>query len=76
MTIKLKREDNIGQDSNVLNKDIFKDHIVIHRDFDCEVMDKVTFAEFQKIVNRHRPYSSFDFVPQTFMPNLSRERGC
>ena len=74
MTIKLKREDNIGQDSDVLNKDIFKDHIITIVKSCGECMDKVTFAEFQKIVNRHRPYSSFDFVPQTFMPDLSHIR--
>ncbi|MBP5794443.1 MAG: hypothetical protein J6W41_00285 [Alphaproteobacteria bacterium] len=79
MPIKLKHEDSIAQSSICVNKDTLKDNIVVHRDSGDEFMDTTTFQAFQKIVNRRRPYSSFDFVSQTFIPDLSaldKQRGC
>jgi len=37
------------------------------------------FEELLKVVDVRRPYSSFDFVSQTFIPDLScldKQRGC
>lgn len=57
---------------NKLNKSVFEHRHVIRHDFIGETLSAEDFAEFQRIVNERRPYRPYDFIPQTFMPNLSR----
>ena len=64
-----------NKSENKLNKSVFEHRHVIRHDFIGETLSAEDFAEFQKIVNERRPYRPSDFIPQTFIPNLSRERG-
>ena len=52
----------------------FENDIVAHRKFDGKHLSAAEFAEFQKIVNARRPYCAKDFIPQTFIPDLSKIR--
>lgn len=61
-------------DKNVINKEVFKNHIIIRREFVGKEMSAQQAKEFQDIVNERRPYCSQDFVPQTFLPDLSSLR--
>ena len=63
-------------DKSTINKDVFKNRHVIRHDFIGETLSAEDFAEFQKIVNERRPYRPYDFVPQHFIPDLSKVRGC
>ena len=63
-------------DKSKINKDVFKNRHVIRHDFIGETLSAEDFAEFQKIVNVRRPYCPKDFVPQHFIPDLSKVRGC
>lgn len=64
-----------NKSENKLNKSVFEHRHVIRHDFIGETLSAEDFAEFQRIVNERRPYRPYDFVPQTFLPNLSREYG-
>lgn len=64
------------KDKSVINKDVFKNRHVIRHDFIGETLSAEDFAEFQRIVNKRRPYCPKDFVPQHFIPDLSKVRGC
>ena len=53
---------------------IFGNHIIVRRDFTGKKLTAEQFQEFQRIVNERRPYCSKDFIPQTFIPDLSKVR--
>ena len=65
-----------GPDKNpdTKRKYLYEDDIVVRRDFTGKKLSPEEFQEFQKIVNERRPYCSSDFVPQTFIPDLSKVR--
>ena len=63
-------------DKSIINKDVFKNRHVIRHDFIGETLNAEDFAELQKILNERRPYRPSDFVPQHFIPDLSKVRGC
>lgn len=65
-----------NKSENKLNKSVFEHRHVIRHDFIGETLSAQDFAEFQKIVNERRPYRPSDFVPQHFIPDLSKVRGC
>lgn len=50
---------------------VFEDNIIVRRDFTGIKLSPEEFQEFQEIVNERRPYCSEDFIPQTFIPDLS-----
>lgn len=56
------------------SKPVIADHIVFRDDWCGKKLNAEQFQEFQKIVNVRRPYCSSDFVPQTFIPDLSHIR--
>jgi len=51
---------------------VFGNHIILRDDFTGKKLTANEFQDFQKIVNKRRPYCSDDFVPQTFIPDLSK----
>lgn len=61
---------------STMNKDVFKKRHVIRHDFIGENLSAEEFAEFQRIVNERRPYRPSDFVPQSFIPDLSNLDYC
>ncbi len=55
----------------VLNKrNILESNIIIRNDFSGKKLTAEEFQEFQKIVNKRRPYCSSDFVEQHFIDDL------
>lgn len=68
--IHLVKEGQISNDEPKKKRDVFKDNIIIRRDFSGKKLTAEEFQEFQKIVNERRPYCSEDFIPQTFIPDL------
>ena len=62
-------------DKSVMNKDVLKNNIIIRREFIGKEMNSQEAKIFQDILNERRPYCSKDFVPQTFLPDLSRQYG-
>lgn len=59
-----------GKKTTKERKHFYEDNIVIRRDFCGKKLTPEEFQEFQKIMNERRPYSSKDFIPQTFIPDL------
>ena len=55
-------------------KHLYEDNIVLPWKPTGKVLSPEQFQEFQKIVNVRRPYCREDFIPQTFIPDLSRIR--
>ena len=56
------------------SKSVMAPHIIVRNDWCGKKLNAEQFQEFQKIVNVRRPYCSSDFVPQTFIPDLSHIR--
>ena len=50
---------------------VFKNNVVIRRDFTGKKLTPEEFQEFQKIVNQHRPYCSADFNKHHFIENIA-----
>lgn len=68
--IHLTKEGNFEK-KNVSSKvDVFRDNIIIKRDFTGIKLSPEEFQEFQEIVNERRPYCRKDFIQQTFIPDL------
>ena len=65
-----------GPDKNpdAERRHLYEDNIVVRRDFTGKILTPEEFQEFQKIVNERRPYCGKDFIPQTFIPDLSKVR--
>ena len=66
----LTKEGSISHDEPK-KKSVLDDNIVVRHDFCGKKLTPEEFQEFQKIVDERRPYCSKDFVPQTFIPDLS-----
>ena len=58
-------------DKSVINKDVFKNHIIIHRPFVGKQLTPEESAEFAAIVNERRPYCSADFEKHHFVENIA-----
>ena len=58
-------------DKSVINNDVFKKHIIIHRAFVGKKLTPEEFAEFAAIVNQRRPYCSADFEKHHFFENIA-----
>ena len=70
--IHLVKEGDFSKDER---KESVLDHTIkVHRDFCGVKLSPEDFQEFQKIVNERRPYCREDFIPQTFIPDLSNIR--
>ncbi len=50
---------------------VFKNNVVIRRDFTGKKLTPEEFQEFQKIVNQRRPYCSADFQEHHFIENIA-----
>ena len=72
--IHLTKEGNFRQEKHSSKRKVLEDNIVVRRDFTGKKLSPEEFQEFQKIVNERRPYCSEDFIPQTFIPDLSNIR--
>lgn len=68
--IHLVKEGDFKKQKSCSKVDVFKDNIIVRRDFTGVKLTPEEFQEFQKIVNERRPYCSKDFIPQTFIPDL------
>jgi hypothetical protein len=67
----VKHGSDTKQETPVASK---KEHIIVRHDWCGVVLSPEDFQKFQEIVNQRRPYCSKDFIPQTFIPNLSKVR--
>ena len=68
--IHLTKEGNFEKKKVSSKVDVFRDNIIIKRDFTGIKLSPEEFQEFQEIVNERRPYCREDFIPQTFIPDL------
>lgn len=69
--IQLKKVKTISSSTTLKPSATFADNIVTKQKSYGRVMNVATFQEFQNVVNRHRPYCSFDFKNQHFIDDVS-----
>jgi len=68
--IHLKKEDGFP-DEMLRENPVFKNNIVVRRDFRGKILTPEEFKEFQKIMNQHRPWCSADTLTHHFIENIA-----
>ena len=69
--IHLTNEGKFPREKRQIKRDAWKDNIIIRHNFTGVKLSPEEFQEFQEIVNERRPYCREDFIPQSFIPDLS-----
>ena len=64
------REDKKSE--KLFNTEILEHNIITWREFSGKIMSPEDFQSFQRVVNRHRPYRTSDFVKHHFIEDLSK----
>lgn len=67
----MKKVSSVSTDKSVINKAVFKNNIIIKRNFVGKELSARDAKIFQDVVNERRPYCSSDFRKQHFIPDLS-----